>query len=286
MTRILITGATGMIGGEIAHQLQQRGEPIRVLVRDATKFLWASKAVDITIGDFATIESLDAALNGVERLFLASFDRPDQPSLQRNVLTAAKRQGVRHVVRMSTMAVHEKPHIPIFAWHSVSERQLEESGLAFTHLRPSWVMQNFFSFVAGDKIRLPSGDGRVGFVDARDIAAVAVEALTGPGHEGKAYELTGPEALSHSDVADRLSVAVGRPISYENIAPEIYEQEKLEQGWPRTSIDSLLGLFAEMRAGTNPDSGVTSTVESVTSRAPLNFQKFARDYAARFGPGS
>jgi uncharacterized protein YbjT (DUF2867 family) len=280
--RILITGATGTIGSEIARQLQARGEPIRVLLRDAAKAPEADESIEISVGDFAMLESLDAALNGIERVFLASFDRPNQAKLQRNVLTAAKRHGVRHVVRMSTMAVHEKRHLPIFGWHSDCERQLEESGLHFTHLRPSWVMQNFLSFVVGDVIRLPAGNGCVGFVDARDIAAVGVEALMTPGHEGEAYELTGPEALSHSDVANQLSAATGRIIIYENISPEIYEQEKTTQGWPRASIDTLLALFAEIRAGTNHDSTVTNTVERLTGRPPFNFQTFARDYAAKF----
>ncbi len=284
MTRILITGATGTIGAEIVHQLQTRGEPIRVLVRDAAKGPEADESIEVSVGDFATPESLDAALKGIERVFLASFDSPDQQELQRNVLTAAERHGVHHIVRMSTMAVHEKPHLPIFGWHSDCERQLEESGLAFTHLRPSWVMQNFLSFVAGDVIRLPAGDGRVGFIDARDIASVAMEALTAPGHEGKAYELTGPEALSHADVADQLSAATGRSIVYENISPETYEQEKAAQGWPRTSIDTMLALFADIRAGTV--SVVTDTVSGVTGRAPLSFREFARDYASTFASGS
>jgi uncharacterized protein YbjT (DUF2867 family) len=284
VTRILVTGATGTIGSETARQLQARGEPIRILVRDAARGPEAGESIEVSVGDFATPESLDAALNGIERVFLASFDSPDQPKLQRNVITAAKRHGVHHIVRMSTIAVHEKRHLPIFGWHSDCERQLEESGLAFTHLRPSWVMQNFQSFVVGDMIRLPAGDGRVGFVDARDIAAVAVEALTTPGHEGKAYELTGPEALSHSDVADQLSAAAGRSIIYENISPEAYEKEKAAQGWPRASIDTMLALFADIRTGI--DSIVTDTVESVTGRPALSFQKFARDCASKFGTGS
>ncbi len=241
------------------------------------------EGVEVAVGDFAMSEGFDAALDGIERLFLASFDRPEQIELQRNVLTAAKRSGVRHVVRMSTMGVHERRQLPIFRWHGLCEQQLEESGLAFTHLRPSWVMQNFQSFVVDDVIRLPAGEGRIGFVDARDVAAVAVEALTMPGHEGMAYELTGPESLSHADVAVLLSAATGRSVVYQDISPKTYEQDKVSKGWPRTSIDSLLALFAEIRAGTNDDSTLTDTVESVTGRAPFRFEEFARDYAPTIG---
>jgi uncharacterized protein YbjT (DUF2867 family) len=286
MGLILVTGATGTIGGEIARQLRTLGAPMRMLVRDRSKLPGDSEALDVAVGDFASPDTLDAALDGVEALFLASFDRPNQVDLQRNVLHAAKRNGVRRVVRMSTIGFDELDRLPIFRWHSAGERQLEESGLAFTHLRPSWVMQNFFSFVAGDAIRLPAGEGRIAFVDARDIAAVAVAALTGPGHEGQAYELTGPEALNHAEVAEQLSVATGRSIVFENVSPEDYEREKIAKGWPRESIDTLLALFAVIRAGTNPDSAATETVETVTGRPPRRFRDFARDYSARFGGAS
>jgi uncharacterized protein YbjT (DUF2867 family) len=285
---ILVTGATGTFGGEVTRQLQSRGKPIRVLVRDAAKVSELNEAVQVVVGDFARPETLDAALRGIECVFLASFDSPDQAKLQNNVLTAAKRHGVRHIVRISTGGVNELRHLSIFDWHYECEQQLEESGLAFTHLRPGWVMQNFLpsSWAGPDidgKIRLPAGDGHISFVDARDIAAVGVEALTKPGHEGKAYEMTGAEALSHSDIADQLSAATGRSIVYENVSPETYEQELTAQGWPRGSIETMLALFTEIRVGN--ESVVFDTVETVTGRAPFRFQKFANDYASVFKAG-
>jgi uncharacterized protein YbjT (DUF2867 family) len=184
------------------------------------------------------------------------------------------------------MRVEENRHLPIIARHSHGERQLEQSGLAFTHLRPSWVMQNFLSSsattpVKNDMIRLPAGDGRVGFVDARDVAAVAAQVLKTPGHEGKAYELTGPEARSHADVAIELSAAMGRSITFENISAEMYEHEKTSEGWSRGAVETMLALFAEIRAG--DASVVTDTVERVTGRAPYSIRTFARDYTPNFG---
>lgn len=289
MPRILVTGSTGTFGGEVARQLLAKGESIRVLVRDGAKVSDFDKAVQVVIGDFARSETLDAALEGIESVFLASFDSPDQAKLQGNVLTAAKRHGIRHIVRISTAGVHEFRHLSFFGWHYECEQQLEESGIAFTHLRPHWVMQNFLPSssatpVVKGKIRLPAGDGHVSFVDARDIAAVGVEALTMPGHEGKTYEMTGAEALSHSDVADQLSAATGRSIVYENISPETYEQEKAAQGWPRAPIETMLALFTEIRAGN--ESVVFDTVEAVIGRVPVKFQKFADDYASEFTAGS
>jgi uncharacterized protein YbjT (DUF2867 family) len=98
LSRILVTGATGTFGGEVARQLQAAGEPIRVLVRDAAKVSQFDETVQVVVGDFAALESLDAALTGIECVFLASFDSPDQLELQGNVLTAAKRHGARHIV--------------------------------------------------------------------------------------------------------------------------------------------------------------------------------------------
>lgn len=282
-----MTGATGTFGGEVSRQLQKRGEPVRVLVRDPAKTSWFGENAQVVIGSFDRPETLDAALTGVERVFLASFDRPDQCELQANVLTAAQRHGVRHIVRISTNGIHEFRHLPIFSWHYECEQRLEKSGLAFTHLRPDWVMQNFLPSssatpVVRGKIRLPAGDGRVSFVDARDVAAAGVEALTTQGHEGKAYELTGPDALSHSDVANQLSAATGRPIVFENISPDVYEKEKAAEGWSQAAIVTMLALFADMRTRSSDEPTVTDTVQTMTGRAPLRFKDFARHYASEF----
>lgn len=279
MTPVLVTGATGTIGGAISRVLVRHGTRHRVFVRNPTAFAHAVPGVEVAIGDFAAMASLDAAMDGIEQVFLASFDRPEQIALQRNVLQAAKGAGVRHIVRMSTMGVDRKPHVSIFDAHLEGERQLEASGLDFTHLRPSWVMQNFYSFVVENRIRLPVGDGRVAFVDAEDIAGVAASALTKAGHAGKAYELTGPEAITHHEVAGLLSAATGRTIDFEDIPPDVYDQEKVATGWPRSSIDSLLALFAEIRAGKNDDATPNDTVARVTGRPARSFAEFAKEYA-------
>ena len=285
MSTILVTGASGTFGGEVARLLHTEGIPFRALVRDPKKFSVHDDKVQVVVGDFARPETLDAALEGIERVFLASFDSPNEKELQGNVLTVAKRHGVRHVARISTAGVHEFRHLSIINWHYECEQQLEDSGLAFTHLRPGWVMQNFLpsSWAGPDsdgKIRLPAGDGRVSFVDARDIAAVAVKALTESGHEGKAHEMTGGEALSHSDVADQLSMATGRSIVYQDVTPESYSEEKIAQGWPQESVNAILALFAEIRAGN--ESAVFNTIEAVLGREPTSLQKFAVDYASAF----
>jgi len=285
MTRILVTGVSGMFGGEVARQLVAKRIPIRILVRDPSEVPQLDKSVEIFTGDFINTGALAAALNGIEKLYLASYDKPELIEHQANVLAVAKQCEVQHVVRLSSAGTEENNELPDLYRHAVCERQLEESGLDFTHLKPMWVMQNFESFVVNDRIRLPAGEGRLGLVDHRDVATVAVAALTTSGHEGKAYELA-TESLSHSEVAGQLSEATGRSITYENISPEAYEQQLLSDGYLKDDIDTLQGLLSDVRKGINSDTNVTDTVKEVLGRPGITFKQFAQDYASSIGTSS
>lgn len=285
MTRILVTGVSGLFGGEVARQLVAKGVPIRILVRDLSRAPELDGSVEIVVGDFTNTDALAEALSGIKKLFLASYDAPELVEHQAYVLTVARQFGVQQVVRLSSAGIEENRNLPDIYRHGICERQLEESGLAFTHLRPMWVMQNFESFVVDDHIRLPAGDGRIGLVDHRDVAAVAVEALTTSGHEGKAYDLV-TESLSHAEVAEQLSEATGRTITYENITPEVYEQILDSAGYLKDGIDTLQGLFLDVRKGVNSDTYVSDTVEEVLGHAGIKFRKFAQDYATKYRTGS
>jgi uncharacterized protein YbjT (DUF2867 family) len=285
MSRILVTGATGLFGGEVAHQLVARGIPIRILVRDLARAPVLDESVEIAVGDYMDTDALTEAMSGIEKIFLASYDQPEIIEHQANVLAVAKQCGVQHVVRLSSDGTEENKDLPIFKWHGTCERQLEDSGLAYTHLKPFWIMQNFESFVVDDCIRLPAGDGRIGLVDHRDVAAVGVAALTAAGHEGKAHLLS-THSLSHSEVAEQLSEATGRSITYVDIQPETYRRELETAGWDKFSIDSMLGLFADVRAGKNSDTNVPDTVEDVLGRPGIRFNQYAKDYASSIGTSS
>lgn len=283
MSGILVTGATGTFGAAVVEGFRKTGRSIRVLVRDPSRFTKTSE--DVVIGDFADPASLEAALSDIERVFLASFDRPDMPVLQKNLLDAAQRQGVRHIVRVSTIGVDDPRFGQIMANHRKGEQQLEASGLTFTHLRPSWVLQNFlptsaFTPVRDGKISLPAGNAGVGFVDARDVAAVAIAALTEPGHENRAYTLTGPEAATHAQLANALSQATGQQIVYEDLPPEEYIRTVTAVGWSAESIESIDRLFADMRTG--GAALVSDDVRQVTGRRALSIFDFARDYSQDF----
>jgi uncharacterized protein YbjT (DUF2867 family) len=284
MSDILVTGATGTFGAAVVEAFRKAGRPIRVLVRDPSRF-FAKTGESVVVGDFSDPMSMEAALSGIERVFLASFDRPNMPVLQKNLLDAAQRQRVRHIVRISTIGVDDPRFGQIMTNHLQGERQLEASGLAFTHLRPSWVLQNFlptsaFTPVRDGKISLPAGNAGVGFVDARDVAAVAVAALTEPDHEGRIYTLTGPEAPTHAQLASALSTATGQRIVYQDLPPDEYVRHVTSAGWSAASIESVSRLFADMRIG--GAAVLSEDVYQVKKRPPLSIYDFARDYAQDF----
>ena len=280
MKKVLVTGASGLFGGEVARQLASLGIPLRLFVRDVKK----APALDAEIlrGDYLDSDALAEAMHGVDRMFLASYDRPDAVEHQANVLRVAKRCGLRHVVRLSSSGTEECAHLPIFRWHADCERQLEASGLDFTHIKPMWVMQNFETFVVDDAIRLPSGDGRIGLIDHRDVAAAAVLALTTAGHQGRGY-LLAAESLSHAQIAEQLTQALGRPVRYQDIPPEVYRGELESAGWDQPSIESMLGLFDDIRAGRNSDRDVADSVDPILGRPGIRFAQYARDYADVIG---
>jgi len=275
---LLVTGANGTTGSEITRQLASAGRPVRALLRrreNAAKL--PPTGVEIAMGSFEDVPSLDAALKGVEALFLVSFEHPEQLALQRNVVEAARRAGVRIVARLSASSADPDSPDPLIANHGKGDRQLAQSGLGHVLIRPQWFSQNFLTCSPHGMIRLPAGEARLPFVDVRDIAAVTIKALTEPGHEGKAYVLTGPEALSHREVAAILSQATGRRFAYEDISPETYRRELIAEGASAYYADLVLGLFARMRRRGTAE--VSDDIAKVLGRPAIAFNRFARDYA-------
>lgn len=282
MKPILVTGASGLFGGEVARQLVAKGYPVRLLVRDAARAPELGVAAEIVVGDYLDSAALARAMAGIDKMFLATYDHPQIVAHQANLLSVAMDSGIGHIVRLSSDGTEENRGLPVFDWHRECEQQLERSGIDYTHVKPQWVMHNFESFVVDDRIRLPAGDGRIGLVDQRDVAAVAVLSLIEDLHAGQAYVL-GTESLSHAEVAAQLSEATGRSIVYEDIDPAVYQQELEAAEWDRESIDSMLGLFADVRAGVNSDADIDDSVRPLLGRPGIHFRQFAEDFASRIG---
>jgi uncharacterized protein YbjT (DUF2867 family) len=282
---ILITGATGRVGGATLKHLCSRGVPVRALVRNAEKAaLVAGPQVETAIGDLAQPRSLASALDGVTSALLVSPLDPHQVELQGNFIDAAKRVGRVHVVKISGLGTALDSPVRSGRWHAQTERYLEDSGLPFTHVRPPFFMQNILRFAptvrASGEFAGSMNQGKVAMVDVNDIAAVVATVLTTPAHAGKAYVLTGPEALSYPDVAERLSKSLGRRVTYRDVPLEVMQERLRASGMPEWHIDVQIDFSTALSAG--HASTVTNTVEAVTGRPARTFEQFIREHLALF----
>ena len=226
---ILVTGATGHVGSELVRLLAEQGAPARALVHSPDKAAPIQRlGLQTALGDFEQPDTLDAAMAGCDHLFLLSPPSPRQPQQEQHVIDAAKRAGVSRVVKKTVLGADPDAPVVFGRWHGQIEQHLAQSGLAHTLLQPNSFMQNFLLSAqpVADQGALygMTGAGRTSYIDTRDIAAVAAQVLTSPGHQGQRYTLTGPEALSAAEVAERLSTATGRQVRYVNMAPDAFGQ--------------------------------------------------------------
>lgn len=282
---ILVTGATGTTGSEVVRQLAAQGSAVRAFVRDPEKAApLRALGVDVAVGDLNEPETLAPALEGVERLFLLTSADPRQVEQQGQAVVAAQSAGVRHVVKLSALGADLDASISVARWHAHTEKQIEASGLAWTHLRPHYFMQNTLGFAptiaTEGKLCAPMRDGTIGLVDARDVAAVAVTVLTSEEHAGKVYEITGPESLSFHDLASAIGDATGREVTYVDIPPSEAEKSMVAAGTPEWMADALVGLYGILSAG--HASVTTQVVPDLTGRPARTFADFAREHAHFF----
>ncbi len=283
---ILVTGATGLNGGALVRFLSAKGVPVRALVRNPAKAaaLAALPKVEIVEGDMARPETLVAPLRGVERAMLISSSVETMLEVQTNFINAAKKAAVKHVVKLSGIMPELDSAFRFARMHGEAEKRLEQSGLAFTHLRAGEFMPSYFrqvpSILAKGAMFLPMENARIASIDVGDIAEFAATVLTGSGHEGKIYPITGPEALTMAEVAEKLSAVAGKPIRYVNVAPEDAKKAQLAAGVPPYLADALAELFAERRNG--KESVVYPVVQQILGRPPTSFDIFAQRNAAIF----
>ena len=284
---ILITGGTGTSGREIVEAVARTGRPLRVIARDVARAEPLKKlGAEVVRGDFTDPASLERAMAGVERVFLNSGPTENLVDLQGNVIDAARRTGVRHVVKLSVFGADlpEAPRVRFMRQHIDVEHRLRGSGLAWTMLRPTFFMQNLLgsavSIRQSGAIFMPAADGRAPYIDTRDIADVAAAALTQPGHEGRAYELTGPQDLSFHDMAREIGAAIGKDVKYVPVSEDQARQSLLASGIPAWNVEGILELMRATRDGWM--AGVTGEVGRLTGHSARTFAAFAREHAAAF----
>jgi uncharacterized protein YbjT (DUF2867 family) len=275
---ILVIGATGTVGSEVVRQLVATGERPRALVRDpATARQRLGDQVEQVVGDLDRPETIAAALAGVDRVFLLTTQSSRQPEWERAVIGAAARTGVGQLVKLSVFRANEQSPLQVARQHGQAERVLAQSGLAATILRPVFFMQNLLAMVHDGAIATAAGDGRVAMVDARDIAAVAVATLTGGGHAGKTYTLTGPEALSFYQVASVLSRQTGRPLRHVRVPPDKVRVALQGRGVAAWYADDMAKLHSMLAVGY--EEVVTDDIHRVTGRPPRTLAQSAGDHA-------
>jgi len=283
---ILVTGATGLNGKELLRVLSASGVAVRALVRNPAKAeaIAALPNVEIVQGDMAHPETLAAGLRGVDRAMLISSSDPMMLDVQTNFIDAAKQAGVKHVVKLSGIMPELDSAFRFARMHGEIEKRLEASGMAFTHLRAGEFMPAYFrqvpNITAKGAMFLPMEDARIASIDVGDIAEIAAKVLTGAGHEGKTYPLTGPQALTMTEVAEKLSAATGKTIRYVNVPPEAARQAQLAAGMPPYRADALFELFAARRNG--KEAKVWPDAELLLDRRPTSFDEFAKRNAAVF----
>lgn len=279
--RILVTGATGTIGSYVIDQLLEKGADFTALARNETKARTLNeKGIKTVIGDFQDPLSIEKALQGMDKVFLLSVTSPDIPGLQANVTDAAKKAGIRHIVKISAHGASPDSGIGIARFHAQAEDYIRKSGIPFTFLQPQAFMQNLI-FDSGtiredNAIYAQAGEGKVAMIDARDIASAAVEALLNKGHEGKTYVLTGPEAISYRHIAGVFTKALGKNVKYVPVTSVQARQSMLESGMPAWLVEDLVAVSAQHAAGLAAE--VSPDLKKVTGRNGFTIDEFVNDF--------
>lgn len=279
-TNILITGATGNIGTELTQQLAAMSVPFRALSRSHKDI----KGGETVIGDLGDKASLVKALQGIQKAFLLTNSSEAAEQLQLNFVEAAKEAGVQHIVKLSQFAADKNSPVRFLRYHAIVEQKIVQSGIGYTFLRPNLFMQGLLGFA--ELIRqqhqffAPISDTPVSLVDTRDIAAVAAATLTQDGHENKIYDLTGPAAITHGQIAQYLSAATGQTINFISAPAEAMRPALVQAGFPAWQADGLLEDYAHYERG--EAAAVSHVVHDVTGHAARGFADFARDYARAF----
>jgi uncharacterized protein YbjT (DUF2867 family) len=279
---VILVTTPGKVGSAAARLIAQRGVPVRVLARHPDKAVALAQAgAEIFPGDLDRPDSIQAAVRGVSSVILVT---PPVVQQELNVIDSAKRADVEHVVKITTKASADSP-IARRRNHSAIEAAVVASGLPYTLLRNNAYMQNFLMMAPGiaqmSTFRTATGDGRIGHVDVRDVAAVAAEiAVSRAGHAGKTYWPTGPQSLSGKDVAEIFTKVLGRLITFHQISYEDQKEAMVHVGLPEPVAEDNARAVALMADG--DCDYVSDDVPQILGRPARTFEQFATDYAAAF----
>jgi uncharacterized protein YbjT (DUF2867 family) len=285
---ILLTGATGTAGSFIANEFVRERVPVRILVRNRAKAAGFEKVstVEIVEGDMSKRSTLGPALDGVDRALMISAPDMDMVETQSTFIDAAKAEGARHVIKFSGLDARPDTTFPFGLMHLEIEKYLEASGLVWTQLRPTGFMQEYLreapSITKDGALYLALGNTKLNPIDVSDVAKVGFLLLRDGGHEGARIPMTGPEALTMVEIADRISRAIGRTVQYVPISPEQRRQALIAHGIPAPIADALDKQVKERLKG-GIESQVDLSTRQIFNIQPTTFLEFAQRNAAAFG---
>lgn len=285
--RILVTGSTAPVGRELVRLLVEAGSEVKAGTRrpDRARSLF-DPSVQVVELDYGRPATFDAAVEWADRLFLQP--PPFEPDAHRTLvplLDWAVQAGTGHVVTVSAMGMEVREDLPIRRL----ERHIESLGVDYTFLRPNFYMQTFDEGFLGERIRrtggfrMPVKDARVSLVDGRDVAAVAAAALTGREHSGRAYTLTGPEALTHAEIAGIVGAAAEREVRFETCTDEEMLGWLVGAGWGRDVAGVVIAMYQSVRGGVRE--AVSPDVPDVLGRPARSFRDFAAEHAEHWRAG-
>ncbi|MDA9451194.1 NmrA family NAD(P)-binding protein [Bradyrhizobium sp. CCBAU 21360] len=268
----LVVGASGFVGSEVVRLLRAGGH------RAWSVTSKPASSPDTVTADVVQGKGLDEAFRKATKAFLmAPPGHSDQHALLSPQIEAARANGLKKVVMLSAPGAGDKGETPF----REAEIELEQSGLAYSILRPNWFMQNFNSYWLNDirnerKIYLPVGAARASFIDTRDIGAAAAALLTTKIERSGIVDLTGPVAMTHAEIAEEISIASGKPVRFVDISPAAFESRLLGFGVPEAAVDYLSRILAQLKEGHR--SPVTFAFEEIVERKPRYFAEYAQDH--------
>lgn len=281
-TTILVTGATGTVGRTLVPLLLSGGHHVRALVHDPVR---AAGVLGPDV-ELSTLRArpLRAACAGVDAVYVACGNVPDQVRRESAVLDAAARAGVDRIVKLSARGADRSAEVAYWRWHAELEQRLAATGVPATVLRPGFYMTNLLALAEGlrtaGRLFAPAGNAAVAMIDPGDVAAAAAAALTTEGLDGT-WELTGPRALTFQDVAAQLGAGLGRRLGYVDVPGEVARAGLLATGAPPFAAEQVLSVFAALRRG--EQATTTDAVRVLTDRPARSLTGFAREHAAAFG---